>query len=194
MIHSKPHWLRTKTLIFTDLSLAALIDSLSDSTIEAYSWVLLVLLLESPLSLGFYPQFPKQMKQTSAEWKKTFPFFLSLTFLSLRFSVLSTLRVWVLRKRWAAGRALCVCHGLWGNCSSCCSTRHWPSASRWWFERLRIWPSSQGSQELQVKTTLIPLSIHPFCWLEPIPATIERGTGYTQDSLPECRRTNTERQ
>lgn len=72
MIHSKPHWLRTKTLIFTDLILTALIESLSDSTIEAYSWVLLVLLLESPLSLGFYPQFPKQMKQTSAEWKKTF--------------------------------------------------------------------------------------------------------------------------
>lgn len=72
---------------------------------------------------------------------------------SIGFLLNPTLRVWVLRKHWVTGRALCVCRGLWANCSSCCSTRQWPSASRWWSERLRIWPSSRVSQELQVKTS-----------------------------------------
>lgn len=61
-------------------------------------------------------------------------------------------RVWVLRKHGVTGRARWACRGLWASCSSCCSTRLWLSASRWWSERQGVWPNSHGSPELQVKT------------------------------------------
>lgn len=129
------------------------VDSSTSTTVNCFTAGVCFILLVSLLGVISFPA-SQRMKGTSAGWKKTFfPLSLNLSHLSfsLCFSLHPTLRVWVLRKRWVTGKAQCVCRGLWASCSSCCSIRRWRSASRWWFERLRIWQNSHGSQELQVK-------------------------------------------
>lgn len=149
---SQPIALRWNREIDSDSTIAS-VDSSTSTGVNCFTARICFILLVSLLGFISFPAF-QRMKGTSAGWKKTFfPLSLNLSHLSfsLCFPLHPTLRVWVRRKRWVTGKAQCVCRGLWASCSSCCSIRRWHSASRWWSERLRIWPSSHGSQELQVK-------------------------------------------